>query len=184
MRRFTSAEFVYTRMYFVYGFCDGNSLAALKEYQHLNLDRRQPCWCVLQRWIVFWGKQALSCRMNVLAVEAAICGPKRMWWITDTITHQQALVRFLLHQDILRERYVILWVRISSVSFPFTTSKTVAARVKTSPSPVFTMGATQDCGYSSISVPCIFCTCYWLSLWINLLYHWSYYHEYIFDLGI
>jgi uncharacterized protein (DUF1786 family) len=29
-------------MHFTYGFCDGNYLAALRDYQHRYLDRRQP----------------------------------------------------------------------------------------------------------------------------------------------
>lgn len=43
MSRFTNAEFADVR--FAYGFCDGNSLAALREYQHRYPNRRQLYKC-------------------------------------------------------------------------------------------------------------------------------------------
>jgi hypothetical protein len=41
MLRFANEE--YADMHFVYGFCDGNALAALREYQFRYADWRQPC---------------------------------------------------------------------------------------------------------------------------------------------
>jgi hypothetical protein len=46
-REFTKAEYV--KMHFVYGLCDGNYRAALREYQHLYSDRWQPYRRVLLR---------------------------------------------------------------------------------------------------------------------------------------
>jgi hypothetical protein len=59
----------------LYGFCDGNSPAALKNYQHRYQDRKQ--------------QQGLSCRMHVLAVEAAICGMRRMCWISHMVAARE-----------------------------------------------------------------------------------------------
>jgi hypothetical protein len=51
--------------------------------------------------------------MHLLAAEDALCGMRRVCWIPRTITHQPALVTFLLQQDyFLTEQHV---VRISCV---------------------------------------------------------------------
>jgi hypothetical protein len=42
----------YAEMHFVNGFCDGNSHAALREYQHRYQDRRLPYGRVLNRVLV------------------------------------------------------------------------------------------------------------------------------------
>lgn len=47
--RFTNAG-----VHFVYGFCEGNTLAAIREYQHRYLDRRQPYQRLCDRCIVIW----------------------------------------------------------------------------------------------------------------------------------
>jgi hypothetical protein len=39
----------YADMHFVYGFCDGNSLAVVREYQNRYPDRKQPYRRVLER---------------------------------------------------------------------------------------------------------------------------------------
>jgi len=39
----------YCDMHFVYGFCDGNARAAVKEYQRRFPDRRIPSGCVFTR---------------------------------------------------------------------------------------------------------------------------------------
>jgi hypothetical protein len=58
--------------------------------------------------------------MYVLAVEDAMCGSRRMCWISYTITHHPALVTFLLQQDdFLILRYGVLHVRISCIIFMY-----------------------------------------------------------------
>jgi hypothetical protein len=58
--------------------------------------------------------------MLVLAVEDAMCGMRRLCWISHTITHQPALVIFLLQQDdFLRVRYGVLRVVISHMIFMY-----------------------------------------------------------------
>jgi hypothetical protein len=132
-------------MHFACGFCDGNSLVALRYYQRRYSDRRQPYRRVqyLKRCIVIWEKQALSWRMYVLALEFAMCNVRRMCWISYMITHQPADVTFLLQQD----DHGVLCLGISCIIFMYNESTSVAARGQTFPSTVLSMAATQYCAH-------------------------------------
>jgi hypothetical protein len=67
--------------------------------------------------VVIWEKQALSWCVHLLAVEDVVCGIRRMCWISCTVTHQPALVTFLLQQDdFRRDQHGVLWVRIIYIS--------------------------------------------------------------------
>jgi hypothetical protein len=114
--RFTNPE--YADMHLMYCFCGRNSLAALREYQPLYPYRRQPYRRVFETAHRNLRERALSCRINVLAVEDTACGMRRMCWISYTITDQPALGTFLLQQgDFLRVQYGVLCVRISCIRF-------------------------------------------------------------------
>jgi hypothetical protein len=109
MPRFTNAE--YADMRFVCGFCYGNSLAALREYQRLYPDRRKPYRRVFdtvhrnlrERGTLMPHARAGRGRRNVRDEEGVL--------LSYTITHQPALGRFLLQQDdFLSMQYVVLCV--------------------------------------------------------------------------
>jgi hypothetical protein len=74
----------------------------------------------LKLCILIREENALSCPVNVMAMEDATCRLRRIRWISYMITHQPALVRFLLQQDFLRVQYGILCTRISCILSKYT----------------------------------------------------------------
>jgi hypothetical protein len=101
---FTNAEFA--DMHFVYGFCDGNFLAASREYQHLYPNRRKLSDVFSRRCIIISEEQAVSCRVHVFPVEV-------MCFISHMVAHKAALFRMFLRQDFLRLQHVVLCSKIS-----------------------------------------------------------------------
>lgn len=79
--------------HFVCGFCDGNCQAAVSEYQH-----RYPYRRVFKTMHPNLREAGLTYvyHPHVLAVGDAMCGVVRKCWISYTVTHKTALVRFLL----------------------------------------------------------------------------------------
>jgi hypothetical protein len=86
MPRFTNVEFPDTD--FVYGFCDGNSLAALREYQRRYPDRRQP-----YRRAFETAHRNLRETDTVMPHAHAGRGRRKCGWggLSYTTTHQHAL---------------------------------------------------------------------------------------------
>jgi hypothetical protein len=97
---------------------------------------------------VYLKKQALSCLMHVLAEEDAVCGMRRMCWISHMITHQPALVTFILQQDdFLKVQYGVLDVRISRILFMYNQYKGCSQRTIISVYGVLDVCYTRDCGH-------------------------------------
>jgi hypothetical protein len=65
-------------MHFIYGFCDGNSLAALREYEHQYLDCRQPC--IFRR--VLYNLRETG---TVMPHACASCGRHSVWDEEDVL---------------------------------------------------------------------------------------------------
>jgi hypothetical protein len=106
----------------------------------------------LKECIVIWEKQVFSCHLCVLAVEGAVCGVRRMCWIPYTTTHQPALVAFPSQKDDSQRAAWLLCVRISLIRSIYKQCRG-CGRGRTTPSTVFSMGASHDCVYPSMSVP-------------------------------
>jgi hypothetical protein len=107
----------------------------------------------LKRCIVIWEKRTLSCRVNLLAVEDAVCGMRTMCCISYIITHQPALGTFFLQQeDFLTVQYGALCVTISYILFLSNQHKGCSQGTN-----IFVYISLNEC-YTSLWTPWHFCT--------------------------
>jgi hypothetical protein len=95
--------------HFVHGFCDGNSLAAFRDYEY----RRLPYRRVLERVRCNMRETVTLMTYAPAGRGRPMCGFRRILWTPDTVTRQPTLFKFLLQQDdFLRDQHGVLCVRM------------------------------------------------------------------------